>query len=110
MANRRALFGWLIISYVVASYVIALEQLLWYALFANPHPHVNAPLFIAIQFILAPVFAPYVLVGAISNPDALGIAQGISFMLVFAALIYLWRQVRTAPRQPVAPHAEPPNL
>jgi hypothetical protein len=110
LANRAALFGWIIIAYVVASYVVALEQVLWYALFGSAHPHANAPLFIAIEFILAPVFAPYVLMGAISNPDALGLAQGITFLLVFGALIYIWRQVGTAPQQPVVPHAEPPNL
>ena len=70
----------------------------------------NALLFIAIEFILAPVFAPCVLMGAISNSDALGIVQGISFLFVFVAPIFLWRQVRATPQRAIASHAEPPNL
>ena len=109
MAIRSAALGWILISYLAASYVVAFELLLWYIFFATTSGH-GGPIFFFAALLFAPIFLPYVLYEAASTANPFFIGQAMFFVVVFGALLYLRKSDNPQPVQSTTPNVEPPNL
>jgi hypothetical protein len=108
MAKRATFLGWIATSYLAASYIVAGELVLWYLLVGNPLPHGIAVMLLPAA-IFAPIFAPYLLYLAATTFDLFFIGHALLFIVVIAALLYLWRKAGADRVQSTTAQGEPPN-